>query len=303
MPEQYETKRQYSLKIEKLYQLITQSPDPQTKKSVQPSSRRIVIVTGAGISTAAGVPDFRGPKGIWTLEKKSAAASKKRKRGFKNPNSNNKTDKSAPVSIDFVHAKPTLTHRAITKLVQDGIVRFVVTQNVDGLHKRAGLSRQRYTNLHGCVFTETCEKCQTEYFRDFDVGGMSFQPTGRFCTIDGAPLCDTLLDWEDPLPEDDFERATEECEQADLVLALGTSLRIEPAGNLPSLAKEYVIVNLQETPKDEGAALIIRERSDKVMQDIMAKLGYPPETYEEEFMPPVERQWTPKKIKTEAQCS
>jgi mono-ADP-ribosyltransferase sirtuin 6 len=95
-----------------------------------------------------------------------------------------------------------------------------------------------------------------EYFRDFDVGGMSFQKTGRKCEKCQGDLCDTLLDWEDALPETDFERATEECEKADLALCLGTSLRIEPAGSLPELAKKYVIVNLQETPKDEQAAMV-----------------------------------------------
>ena len=136
--------------------------------------------------------------------------------------------------------------------------------------------------LHGCIFTEKCERCGLEYFREFDICGISFQKTGRQCTrtqTDGTvcqgDLRDTLLDWDDALPEDDWEKACNVCEEADLVICLGTSLRIEPAGSLPTTAKEFVIVNLQETPKDkeENCSLIIKARVDDVMKYLMVQLG------------------------------
>jgi len=102
-------------------------------------------------------------------------------------------------------------------------------------------------------------------------------------------LHDTLLDWEDALPEDDFERATLECEKADLVLCLGTSLRIEPAGSLPTLAKKFVIVNLQETPYDREANLIIRGRVDDVMDNLMGQLGHA--DWDDGEPPKIERVW------------
>lgn len=204
-------------------------------------------------------------------------------------------DDAPEASIDFGKARPTLTHRALTKLVKEGIVDFVITQNVDGLHRRSGLSRHSHAVLHGCAFTEKCEDCGTEYFRDFDIGGMSFQKTGRFCGCGGA-LRDTLLDWEDPLPEDDLERAENYCEKADLALCLGTSLRIEPAGSLPTKAKRYVIVNLQETPKDDRAALIIRCRCDDVLQTVMDKLGL--EDWQD-AVPDIERVYRPPKSVSE----
>ena len=87
-------------------------------------------------------------------------------------------------------------------------------------------------------------------------------------------LRDTILDWEDALPEDDWERAQDECEKSDLVLALGTSLRIEPAGSLPTLGKKFVIINKQDTPYDSSAELVIRANVEDVMQKVMNGLGF-----------------------------
>jgi len=177
--------------------------------------------------------------------------------------------------VSFKNAKPTLTHKAITKLAAIDKVKFCVTQNVDGLHMRSGLARSKHCFLHGCIFTEKCEVCKKEYFRDFDVGGLSFQKTGRICNKNncGGALRDTLLDWNDPLPEDEWARAQGEFLMSDLAICLGTSLRIEPVGSLPTMAKSFVIVNLQVTPHDDKAKLIIRAFVDDVMEYLMEKLG------------------------------
>jgi NAD-dependent SIR2 family protein deacetylase len=187
-----------------------------------------------------------------------------------------------PPRMTFETAQPTYTHLAVTKLINHGIAHFCVTQNVDGLHRRSGLDRGKLAILHGCVFTEKCETCRREYFRNFDVGTISFQPTGRACTVcrqdsGGGLLRDTLLDWEDELPEEDFQLATQQCSMENcLVLCLGTSLRIEPAASLPPLAPNgYVVVNLQVTPKDIGAKLVIHAKVDDVMKDIMKRFGLP----------------------------
>lgn len=267
LPESSDTKRSLTVKLKKLAAMV--------KKS-----KHFVILTGAGISTNAGIPDFRGPQGVWTLEneKKKAESSK-----------NSRKRQREPVVMDFAAAQPTLTHRSIAKLTSLGILKFCITQNVDGLHRRSGLSRDHHAVLHGCVFTEKCSDCGMEHFRDVDVGGMSFQKTGRKCENCQGDLCDTLLDWEDALPEDDYERATEECEKADLVLCLGTSLRIEPAGSLPTLAKKYVIVNLQETPKDQEAVMVIRGRVDDVMSSLMQQLGH--SDWDDGDSTPINRLW------------
>jgi len=279
LPENVDSERQLKLKFAKLAEWVR-------------DSQHFVILTGAGISTSAGIPDFRGPKGIWTLEKQQKQMQKrKRKRpGEAESSESTKEPNSVPL-MDFGNAKPTLTHRAITKLAQVGKLKYCITQNVDGLHRRAGLSRDHHSSLHGCAFTEKCHSCFTEYFRDQDVEGMSFQPTGNQCNLCDGKLHDTLLDWEDALPEADLQRAERECDRADLVLCLGTSLRIEPAGSLPLRAKRFVIVNLQVTAKDDEAAMIIRVGVDQLMDMLMQTLGY--SYWKDEPPAPIERRWTP----------
>ena len=232
----------------------------------------------------------------------------------------------------------------------------IVTQNVDGLHHKTHLPRNKLSILHGCIFTEICDTCSTEYVRSYEIQSIGLQYTGRQCTqlsCCGGKLKDTLLDWEDPLPRVEWNKAQLVCSKADLILCLGTSLRIEPAGSLctftgknrnfsddddddddyyydndtsgnsssqnsSSLSKTktsecdkveliltkgfeskgkdksskkskkqstastriqtkklgYVIINLQPTPYDDGATLIIRAKVDDVMQNLMHKLGY-----------------------------
>ena len=295
LPEQLDTPRTYQRKIQKLIQYVQQSS-------------YTVIITGAGISTSAGIPDFRGPSGIWTVEQQKQQqeklTNKKRKRNTLNSTKDSSVDTkdmspsaTAPL-MNFADAKPTLTHRIITKLVQGDEcddapthphhVQFVITQNVDGLHRRSGLSRNFHSVLHGCTFTELCRDCHTEYFRNYDIGTIGFRHTGRHCTqcCDGTSkvnkndqmkhevgkLYDTVLDWEDPLPEYDYQRSIEHCSRADLVLCLGTSLRIQPVNELPLLAKQFVIVNLQTTPFDAQAVMVLRQRTDVVMADLLKGL-------------------------------
>ena len=259
LPETIESLRNLKIKYSKLLCMIREA-------------KYIVILTGAGISTSAGIPDFRGPQGIWTKEEIAKKQHRKRKASVSiDPQSTSSV--TAPAS--FETAMPTLTHRAIAKLTEANVIQYTVTQNVDGLHMRSGLPRDKHCFLHGCLFTERCEKCGFEYFRDFDVGTINFQKTGRSCNRGRCKgnLRDTLLDWESPLPEKDWERAQEECQKSDLCLCLGTSLRIVPCSSLPQLAKKFVIINKQVTPFDSQAALCIRAPVDDVMAFICSELG------------------------------
>lgn len=308
LPESNESVRSLRIKLKKLAKMMKES-------------NYVVVLTGA----AAGIPDFRGPRGIWTIEqqnnlknnllittgnyynlpnvniKQSKSGLQNRLSRLSNPPSNfnpqpidfnifslrdieysntslisnlHHTVPPEITSIAFESALPTATHSSITKLIKAGIIKYCITQNVDGLHMKSGLSRKNYSFLHGCVFTEKCDKCQTEYFRSFDVGGIRRQKTGRTCTKSDCTgdLRDTLLDWEDELPPQDWSKSQKQCIKSDLVIALGTSLRIEPVGSLPLLAKKFVIVNKQVTPYDMFATLVIRAPVDEVMYDVMSNL-------------------------------
>ncbi|XP_072051309.1 NAD-dependent protein deacylase sirtuin-6-like [Amphiura filiformis] len=232
-------------------------------------SRHVVVHTGAGISTAAGIPDFRGPKGVWTLEQKG---------------------EKPQVNVTFDQAIPTKTHMALVELERAGLVHYVISQNIDGLHVRSGFPRDRLSELHGNMFVEECDKCNKQYVQECAVPTLGLRPTGNQCTQKKSrgrcrgKLRDTILDWEDALPAQDLELGDQHSRSADLSLCLGTSLQIVPSGNLPVLTKKnggkIAIVNLQATKHDKKADLRIHGYVDEVMSTVMQHLGLQIPKYE-----------------------
>lgn len=231
------------------------------------ASKHLVVFTGAGISTSIGIPDFRGPNGVWTKQRRGEAPPK--------------------ASMPFEHARPSLTHQALLALQREGRLKYLVSQNVDSLHLRSGYPREHLAELHGNCFAERCEDCAREYVRDFEVGSVGFKPTGRRCEADGChgALRDHCLDWDDALPIAELERAEKEAAKADLALCLGTSMVITPACDIPMRALwkrkhkpeggKVAIINLQSTPKDKRAALVVRAPCDQIFEQVMRRLQIP----------------------------
>jgi NAD-dependent SIR2 family protein deacetylase len=146
----------------------------------RPGASPLVVFTGAGISTACGIPDFRGPNGVWTL----------RSLNNNNNNGGGGGSKAEPVlapnpapaaAVPFVRAVPSFAHMALVRLQSLGLLSLVVSQNVDSLHLRSGLPRQALAELHGDVFAERCAECGCEYVRDFEMPSVGFKETGRVC--------------------------------------------------------------------------------------------------------------------------
>ena len=220
------------------------------------AAKHVVVHTGAGVSTSAGIPDFRGPNGVWTLQK----------RGQPLP----------AATCPFELARPTYTHQALLALQRAGKLAYLVSCNVDCLHQRSGFPRHLLAELHGNCFAERCERCTAEAVRDFEQTTVGFKRTGRSCVHCGGSMRDQVLDWDDALPQRELQLAEQHSAQADLVITLGTSLQIHPACNLPLKTVrnggKLVIVNLQPTPKDKAASLVIRRRCDDVMRVVMAAL-------------------------------
>uniref|UniRef100_A0A8C8Y6Z7 protein acetyllysine N-acetyltransferase n=1 Tax=Panthera leo TaxID=9689 RepID=A0A8C8Y6Z7_PANLE len=250
LPEIFDPPEELERKVRELAQLVWQSSN-------------VVFHTGAGISTASGIPDFRGPHGVWTMEERGLAPK---------------------FDTTFESARPTKTHMALVQLERVGLLCFLVSQNVDGLHVRSGFPRDKLAELHGNMFVEECAKCKTQYVRDTVVGSMGLKATGRLCTVAKA-------------------RGLRACRNADLSITLGTSLQIRPSGNLPLATKRrggrLVIVNLQPTKHDRHADLRIHGYVDEVMTRLMEHLGLEIPAWDgprvlERALPPLPRPPAPK---------
>lgn len=239
------------------------------------ASKHIVVITGAGISTSAGIPDFRGPRGVWTLEQQG---------------------EKPQVNISFDDAVPTPTHMALVALARASKLKFLVSQNVDGLHLKSGFPLEILTDLHGNMFVDRCNQCGRQFVRTTATKSVGQKPTGEPCPVPkkNGRLCrghlhDSILDWEHELPEADIEAADLHCRAADLVLCLGSTLQIIPCGSLPLLAKKtggkIVICNLQPTKIDKSANLILRAYVDDVMEKLMKRLGVEIPAYSTELDP------------------
>lgn len=180
-------------------------------------SKHCIVFTGAGISTSAGIPDFRGPegnhslytsllfKGVWTLKDQGRMRTKP--------------------TVSTLCAIPTKTHMSIVKLIQTEKVKYLVSQNTDGLHRRSGVPAEKISELHGNSNREVCEDCGKEYLRDFSAvasyrKSVHDHYTGRRCVKCNGKLKDTIINFGEPLPQKQLELAFEHAERADFCLYL-----------------------------------------------------------------------------------
>jgi len=242
------------------------------------NSKHFVAFTGAGISTSAGIPDFRGPQGVWTLQDKGMEP---------------KMEKLMEELL------PTQTHMALVALQNQGLLKYVVSQNVDGLHLRSGIRPENLSELHGNTYIECCEKCHKSYLRcfsttsnagdDVDFSKLSMKQwphgTGRRCDDSSCRgiLRDNIINFGETLPTRPLELAEVNCQQSDLIICLGSSLTVSPACDLPKTRTEggnLCIVNLQRTPLDDIATLRIFAKVDDVIGGLMKALDIPIPSFE-----------------------
>ena len=209
----------------------------------------LVAFTGAGISTDSGIPDFRGPDGVWTRRDAGLAPPRWR------------------VSPDQI--KPNASHVALVALQQLGKLQFLITQNTDNLHRRSGIRPELLAELHGNGQLMRCQSCDQLHTKqeagwDNDKWGPGYR-TQR--PVKGQPACpdcgerliSSVVNFGDPLPEKEFLLAAAHAQACDLMLVLGSSLTVNPAASLVGLSlKEgarVVLVNQGETPYDEVVTL------------------------------------------------
>jgi NAD-dependent deacetylase len=225
------------------------------------NAQRILVFCGAGVSTASGIPDFRGPGGVWTRRRPVQYAEFLASDAARVEYWDYKLE-----SWDiYQRAQPNAVHDAIVALERAGKVAAVVTQNVDGLHRRAGTSPELLVELHGTDLLVECQACRatSEPAPHF----ASFQATRRppMCGCGGV-LKSATISFGQSLRASDLERAAAAAIEADLVLALGSTLSVYPAASIPLLAAErgtaYVVVNRGATEHDDHPAVTLRLDGD-----------------------------------------
>jgi NAD-dependent deacetylase len=243
-------------------------------------SDRVLVFCGAGVSTASGIPDFRGPNGVWSRRRPvyydEFLSSEAARVEY--------WDSKLEAWDSYRGAEPNAVHHAITALERAGKIVAVVTQNIDGLHARAGTSRGRLVELHG---TDLLVECQTCYATSDPAPHLAaFRTTRRppRCPCGGL-LKPATISFGQPLRQTDLRRATAAALRADLVLALGSTLSVYPAASIPLMAADggtpYVIVNKGPTEHDDHASVTLRLEGDVtaiVPPAVEAALGLRPGT-------------------------
>ncbi len=247
------------------------SPSPKTLdyaarlRAFLDGSERAVVFTGAGISTESGIPDFRSPGGIWSRFKPidfndflTSAQARRESWRLK-----------FMFDEDMRKAEPNLGHRAIAKLVAEGVVTRVITQNVDGLHQRSGVPDEKMIELHGNTTYAHCLDCEQRY--DLALIKANFERD------ESLPVCDhcdglvktATISFGQAMPEKEMIKAHAAAVSCDLFIAIGSSLVVYPAAGFPTIAKRngarLVIINREATDLDALADLVIHDEIGVVL--------------------------------------
>ncbi|MGA0334368.1 MAG: SIR2 family NAD-dependent protein deacylase [Kiritimatiellia bacterium] len=242
-------------------------------------SQRIVIFTGAGISTGAGIPDYRGPRGIWKTRPEISL-----------PDFMEDPEKRAQYwtfkSEDWSRWKavePTPAHFAISQLHQLGKLEAVLTQNIDGLHRKAGTPEEKVVELHGRMDGVRCLQCGFEDAAEAWYRGWMEEKILPVCKDCGHFLKPAVIQFGEMLRSEDLQRAQAAMQQPDLVIAIGSTLSVQPAASFPIMAARagipYLIINQGETAHDGLPHVALRLEGDiqeifpQAVEDARAMFG------------------------------
>lgn len=235
-------------------------------------SSAVTVLTGAGISTDSGIPDFRGPQGVWTkdpaAQRMFTLQSYLADPGVRRQAWRNRREHPAWAAV------PNAAHLALAEFEGTGALRAIVTQNIDGLHQRAGSSPEIVFELHGTLHAVQCLSCgdwtpMTEALARVDAG-----EDDPACLRCGGVLKSATISFGQSLVPAVLAAAVAAAEQAEVFLVVGSSLSVQPAAGLTALAHRagarVVIVNAQPTPYDGLADVVIRDPIGRVVPALMA---------------------------------
>jgi len=236
-------------------------------------SKKVIVFTGAGISTESGIPDFRSPGGIWSRYDPEDFTIQKFLSG---PAARKTIWKMSAESGLLTEAEPNPAHYAIAELYQLGKLDCVITQNIDNLHQKAGVPEDKVFELHGNMRWAVCLSCRGRF-------PMSevLQKIKEGIEVPDCPDCQGILKpgavfFGEMLPEETLQEATRRSQNCDLFIVIGSTLVIYPAAYMPTYAREagarLAIVNLTPTPLDHYAIVAIQGGAGEIMSRVMEKV-------------------------------
>jgi len=235
-------------------------------------SRSTVVLTGAGVSTESGIPDFRGPNGIWTRNPKSERLSNI---GYYIANPEIRRE-SWRRRLDHPAwgATPNAAHRALAALEAAGRLELLVTQNIDGLHLAAGSSAERLVEIHGTIRDTACLGCGDRRPMRETLARVKAGEDDPPCERCGGILKSATVSFGQNLDPGLLARAERAAATAELFLAIGTSLTVYPVARLPEIALDagarFVILNAEPTPLDDLAHAVLRGQAGEALTDLVA---------------------------------
>ena len=235
--------------------------------------QRVVVFTGAGISTESGIPDFRSPGGIWSRYDPEDFTIQKFLSG---PAARRTIWKMSIEGGLLTEAKPNLAHNAIADLYQLGKLDCVITQNIDNLHQKAGVPEDKVFELHGNMEWAVCLSCH----RRFPMPEV-LRKIKEGVEVPDCPECQGILKpdavfFGEALPQGTLREAIRRAQNCDLLIVIGSTLVIYPAAYIPAYAREagakLAIVNLTPTPFDDYAEVVIRGKAGQTMSEVIKRV-------------------------------
>ena len=237
-------------------------PEPTAEaRRLVASAKRVVALTGAGISTGSGIPDFRGPQGVWTKDPTAERLSTLD--AYMSDRSVRERAWQGRLRSPAWTAEPGAGHQALAALERQGQLHLLVTQNIDGLHQRAGNDPGRVVEIHGTIRDVVCMACGRRSPAGPTLERVAAGEADPACLDCGGILKSATISFGQSLVPEDLARAEAAARVCDLLLAVGTTLAVHPAAGLVPLAASHgaavVIVNAEPTPFDELADAVVRE--------------------------------------------
>ena len=236
------------------------------------ASERIVILTGAGISTESGLPDFRSDNGFWTKNKpiqfnEFLLSEEKQRLSWK---------RNIELHSLLKNIKPNIGHAFVEKIIRLQKNNFLITQNIDGLHQKSGISKNKIIEIHGSAIEAACLECEAKQnILDFHDAIKSKIPLPK-CSVCGGVVKVATISFGQPMNEIDMIHASKIVEESDLMIVMGSSLKVLPAGKLPNLAiqsgSKLIILNREKTRYDSSADIVINDELHKICSKLIEEL-------------------------------